>query len=111
MNSRANSVLSAGAWRRLAGRLAPVAVVAVGVMSCSAQAVTPSPPPPPPPPGCTISTAPLPASDATVTVDVSRKFQTIAGFGTSERLFDDPHLTRTFDQATQRGAVVVPPDQ
>ncbi len=84
----------------------------LGVSACAAQVVTqPPPPPPPPPPSCSISTAPLPASDATITLDVSRKFQTIAGFGTSERLFDDPHLTNTFSQATQRGAVVVPPDQ
>jgi O-glycosyl hydrolase len=30
------------------------------------------------------------------------------GFGTTERLFDDPHVTETFDQATQRAAVIPP---
>ena len=30
------------------------------------------------------------------------------GFGTSERLFDDPHVTETFDQATRRAAVIPP---
>lgn len=30
------------------------------------------------------------------------------GFGTTERLFDDPHVTETYDQATQRAAVIPP---
>jgi len=30
------------------------------------------------------------------------------GFGTTERLFDDPHLTETFDQTTQRAAAIPP---
>jgi len=30
------------------------------------------------------------------------------GFGTTERLFDDPHVTETFNQATQRAAVIPP---
>lgn len=86
-------------------------VVLAGLLSvpaCAAQGVTP---PPPPPPVCTPSTAPLPPSDATVTIDVSRKYQTIQGFGTTERLFDDPHVTKTFNPATQRAGVVIPPDQ
>ncbi len=89
------------------------AFLVVGILSATAcSAVTQeTPPPPPPPPVCTAGNTPLPASDATVTVDVSRRFQTIAGFGTSQRLFDDPHLTNTFDPGTQRGAVVIPPDQ
>ena len=45
---------------------------------------------------------------AVLTVDGERRFQTMAGFGASARVFDDPHLTETFDPATERGAVVVP---
>ena len=33
----------------------------------------------------------------------------IEGFGTTQRLFDDPHVTDTFDPQTKRAAVVVPP--
>lgn len=42
-----------------------------------------------------------------ITVDASRTFQTMDGFGSSERVFDDPHLTDTFDPKTERGAVVL----
>lgn len=56
---------------------------------------------------CTVSDRPLPSSDATITLDVSRKFQTIEGFGTSQRLFDDPHLTNTLNPGSQRSAVVI----
>lgn len=58
---------------------------------------------------CREGGSPLPASSMTVTLDVDRRFQTIQGFGTTERLFDDPHVTETFNPATQRAAVVVPP--
>ncbi len=54
-------------------------------------------------------TGPLQAAGVTVTVTPATRFQTIAGFGTTTRLFDDPHLTETSDPATGRGAVVVPP--
>jgi hypothetical protein len=47
------------------------------------------------------------AQTVTVNIDASKTFQTMQGFGTSERVFDDPHLTNTFDAATQRGAVVL----
>ncbi len=89
----------------------PLTVVALTADGCSAEAQTQPPPPPPPPPVCSISTAPLPASDVTVTVDVSRRFQTIDGFGTSQRLFDDPHVTNTSNPTTGRGGVVIPADQ
>ena len=46
-----------------------------------------------------------------MTLDVSHRFQTIDGFGSSLRLFDDPHVTNTSDPVTGRGGVVVPPDQ
>lgn len=44
-----------------------------------------------------------------VTVDVATTHQTMEGFGTTVRLFDDPHLTDTFDPATSRSAVLIPP--
>ena len=92
-------------WRALA----PMTILALAASSCAAEMVQTQPPPPPP--ACSVSTAPLPSSDATVTVDVSRHFQTIDGFGITQRLFDDPHLTNTFDQVTQRGAIIIPADQ
>ena len=111
MSNVAGAERSAKPGGRGRHRLLKLALGAIGMLSagsCSGQVVTQ---PPPPPPVCTPSTVPLPASDATITVDVSRKFQTIDGFGTTERLFTDPHLTKTFDPATQQGAVLVPPDQ
>ena len=89
--------------------LATIAILALATNSCTAEAVQAVPPPPPP--SCSVSTAALPPSDATVTIDVSRKFQLIDGFGTSQRLFDDPHVTNTSNQATGRGGVVIPADQ
>lgn len=52
---------------------------------------------------------PLPPGSIAVTIDASRLYQTIEGFGTTERLFDDPHITETFNATTQRAGVVVPP--
>jgi O-glycosyl hydrolase len=51
------------------------------------------------------SAAPM-GSAAAITLDPTRRFQTIQGFGTSQALFDDPHVTETFDQATRRAAVI-----
>jgi O-glycosyl hydrolase len=85
----------------------------IGVLACAAQVVPPPPPPPPPPappPAC-LGTDPLPAAAVSIALDPTVKFQTIAGFGTTVRLFDDPHVTNTFDPATSRAAVIIPPDQ
>lgn len=64
---------------------------------------------PPPVVRCDPGTGTPPAADVTVTVDAAIRRQTIHGFGTTVRLFDDPHLTNTFNATTQRGGVVVPP--
>lgn len=52
--------------------------------------------------------APVPSADVEVIVDPAVMFQTIDGFGTTERLFDDPHVTETFNASTGRAGVVVP---
>jgi O-glycosyl hydrolase len=57
---------------------------------------------------CPALPAALPATDVTVTLDPSQRSQTIEGFGTTQRLFDDPHTTETFDPATRRGAATPP---
>ena len=57
---------------------------------------------------CAASPAALPAADVTVTLDPSQRFQTIQGFGTTQRLFDDPHTTETFDPATRRASATPP---
>jgi hypothetical protein len=45
-----------------------------------------------------------------VEVDGGRTYQTMSGFGTSARPFEDPHLTNDeVDPVTGRPAVVVPP--
>lgn len=44
----------------------------------------------------------------TVVVNTSSTYQTMEGFGTTVRLFDDPHFTETFDPITKRAAVVIP---
>ncbi|GEM_PF-728594 len=51
----------------------------------------------------------IPAQDvqATVTIDMAMKFQTINGFGTSERVFDDPHVFNNFNSSTGRAATVM----
>ena len=48
---------------------------------------------------------------AVITIDASQKFQTMQGFGTSARVFDDPHVTETFDQSTKRAAAIPPESQ
>lgn len=59
---------------------------------------------------CPAAPASLPATDVTVTLDAAQRFQTIQGFGSTERLFDDPHLTNLFDASTGRAvATAVPP--
>lgn len=58
---------------------------------------------------CSVTGTALPATDLTVTLDAAQRFQTIEGFGTSERLFDDPHTTETFDAVTKRASAVPPP--
>lgn len=54
---------------------------------------------------------PPPPADVDVIIDPAVMFQTIDGFGTTERLFDDPHVTETFNASTGRAAVVVPPSE
>ena len=55
---------------------------------------------------CASDPVALPQTDVTVTLDPSQRFQTIQGFGTTQRLFDDPHVTETFNSATARAAVI-----
>jgi len=57
---------------------------------------------------CPALPAALPATDVTVTLDPAQRFQTIQGFGTTQRLFDDPHTTETFNPATRRAAAIPP---
>jgi O-glycosyl hydrolase len=57
---------------------------------------------------CAANPVSLPATDVTVTLDPSQRFQTIQGFGTTQRLFDDPHTTETFDPATRRASATPP---
>jgi O-glycosyl hydrolase len=51
----------------------------------------------------------VPRVDIRINSDITH--QTMAGFGTSERVFDDPHLTETFNPKTGRSAVVITPTQ
>jgi O-glycosyl hydrolase len=47
----------------------------------------------------------------TVAVDGRRTHQTMQGFGVSQRLFDDPHLTNDVaDPATGRATLAIPPE-
>lgn len=50
----------------------------------------------------------LTAGSQLVSVNLARQFQTMEGFGSTERVFDDPHVTETFNPQTGRAAVVVP---
>ncbi|MES2304415.1 MAG: glycoside hydrolase family 30 beta sandwich domain-containing protein [Gemmatimonadota bacterium] len=100
------------AYQKLSRRRVFAAVVfgCVSAAACSGQdaIVSQTPPPPPPPNACVMPAGILPAAAVSVVVNSQSRRQTIDGFGTTIRLFDDPHLTNTFDQATQRGAVLVP---
>src|SRR4051812_37100459 len=60
---------------------------------------------------CPVSPAALPAADVTVTLDPTQRFQTIQGFGTTQRLFDDPHTTETFDAVTRRATATPPAEE
>lgn len=44
---------------------------------------------------------------ATVTVDAGVSFQRMEGFGTSSRVFDDPHIYENFNPATSRSATIL----
>lgn len=44
---------------------------------------------------------------AEVTVDAAVRYQTMDGFGSSERVFDDPHLFNNFNPATGRALTVM----
>lgn len=46
--------------------------------------------------------------DLTATADLDQRFQQLDGFGHSQRLFDDPHVTDTFNSESKRAAVVIP---
>ncbi len=48
------------------------------------------------------------SSDIVAIGQLDNKFQKIDGFGSSIRLFDDPHVTETFNPVTKRAAVVIP---
>lgn len=89
--------------------LFPLVLSLLGAGACAAQEPVLPGPPPPPPAACVMPSGLLPSADATITIDPTVRHQTLAGFGTTVRLFDDPHLTETFDPATQRSAVLVPP--
>lgn len=56
-----------------------------------------------------VTAIPNPSADVTITIDSGKTFQKMDGFGSSLRVFDDPHVTETFNPATRRGAVVIPP--
>ena len=57
------------------------------------------------------SASPVPTAETTVTVDGGVTFQRIDGFGSSERVFDDPHVFENFDERTGRAKTVVPADE
>jgi len=46
-------------------------------------------------------------SGVTVQVDAASPRQVMAGFGSSVRVFDDPHVFDNFDPATQRAATTL----
>lgn len=101
-------MLSSRFFRPLPGTMA-LLVGLLATTACAAQeSVLPPPPPPPPPSSCVMPVGALPVAGVSIAVNPAVRFQTLAGFGTSIRLFDDPHLTETFDPATGRGAVVIP---
>jgi O-glycosyl hydrolase len=89
---------------RGAGTLGMSLVLALAACGGDGSTAAPSGPPGA---SCSVSGTVLPTTDATVTLDPAQRFQTIQGFGSSQRLFDDPHLTNTFDQVTQRAGIIL----
>ncbi|MDB4883642.1 MAG: hypothetical protein JWL95_2408 [Gemmatimonadetes bacterium] len=61
-------------------------------------------------PGCYVNPNQAAPNDgaAVITLDASQRFQTMQGFGTSMRLFDDPLVTNSVDPVTKRG-IAIPP--
>ena len=51
------------------------------------------------------------SSAADVTIDARTAFQRMDGFGTSERVFDDPHVFNNFNPATARSLTVLTTNQ
>ncbi|MBA3707761.1 MAG: hypothetical protein H0W83_02945 [Planctomycetes bacterium] len=47
------------------------------------------------------------AADVAVTIDAASVKQTMDGFGTSQRMFNDPHTFNNFDAGTKRAATVM----
>ncbi|MDB4883643.1 MAG: hypothetical protein JWL95_2409, partial [Gemmatimonadetes bacterium] len=62
------------------------------------------------PSGACYATSVQPVADAAsvVTLDAAQRFQTMQGFGSTSRLFDDPHMTQTFDPLTKRASATPP---
>lgn len=58
--------------------------------------------------GCYLNPNAAPPNDGAVviTLDAATKFQTMQGFGSSMRLFDDPRVTNTLDPATKRATAI-----
>jgi len=48
---------------------------------------------------------------AMIVIDSKLRFQTMEGFGSTERVFDDPHLCNCWDPQRQRGAIIPPAAQ
>jgi O-glycosyl hydrolase len=63
-------------------------------------------------PSLGIAAACQPAAVAgTVVIDAGTRYQTIQGFGSSERVFDDPHLFNNFDSSSGRALTTMTPAQ
>src|SRR5688572_7464430 len=78
---------------------------AIGLGACGADGVGDGITNPVP---CSANPVALSQTDVTITLDPTQRFQTIHGFGTTQRLFDDPHITETFNPATARAAIIPP---
>jgi O-glycosyl hydrolase len=89
-----------GLWGR---QVALIAAVSLATAGCGSGPISP-----PPPGSCSLAGAPVPSSAVVVSVDPMQRYQVLDGFGTSTRLFDDPHLTEIADPATGRSAVLIP---
>lgn len=82
------------------GRATHILPLALMISGAGTEARTAQPAQATPPSAQTTSTA-------TITIDPTITYQTMEGFGTSERVFDDPHLTDTFNSTIGRSAVTI----
>jgi O-glycosyl hydrolase len=81
-------------------------VFAFSIVACAGDPVGSGETTPPPPPPAEIAIVDGDGADGSITLSPQTTYQTIDGFGTSLRMFDDPHINGQPHDATTGGIVM-----